>query len=166
MRLFSIELPGYDSVISRALAFAAATVGLASPALALDQQQGLTFRIYEIGEAMDRFYPLVGGQTPNVDERRALIDCSSPADFGGVTDFFIVECLGQLAIPAAGSYGFRLTSDDGSRLEIDGSEVVDHDGVHPATAKDGIVALEAGRHPFDLRYFENNAVQNWGHERA
>ena len=50
---------------------------------------------------------------------------------------------------------FRLTSDDGSRLTIDDQVVVDHDGLHGDTAKEGSVTLTAGTvHDLRLDYFE------------
>ena len=54
------------------------------------------------------------------------------------------QVLGNVNIATAGSYTFRLTSDDGSELIIDDTIVIDHDGLHGATAKDGTVTLTAG----------------------
>ena len=49
---------------------------------------------------------------------------------------------------------FRLTSDDGSKLWIDGKVVVDNDGVHPSTTVTGNVALTKGRHKVTVGYFQ------------
>src|SRR5687768_18342236 len=48
-------------------------------------------------------------------------------------------------ITTAGSYTFRLTSDDGSRLLIDNALVINHDGLHGATPMEGTVTLTTGR---------------------
>ena len=61
---------------------------------------------------------------------------------------------GILTIQTAGTYTFKLTSDDGSRLLIDDVVVIDNDGPHPPTAVKGSVNLAAGSHKFDLRYFQ------------
>ncbi len=61
---------------------------------------------------------------------------------------------GHLRVPRTGVYGFHLTSDDGSRLIVDDSVVVDHDGVHGASERSGWVALEAGFHSIELRFFQ------------
>lgn len=53
----------------------------------------------------------------------------------------------------SGSYSFHLTSDDGSKLYIDGKLVVDNDGVHPLRQANESVRLEAGDHNFTLLYF-------------
>jgi autotransporter-associated beta strand protein len=118
-------------------------------------EPGLTFRLYDIRETMDQLYPLVPSQTPNVDEKRATIDWSGSADFAGYTQQFLVECFASLKIPAAGSYEFRMTSDDGSELWIGETLVIDHDGVHPATSMNGTLTLASGLHPLKLRFFQN-----------
>jgi hexosaminidase len=56
---------------------------------------------------------------------------------------------GYLHVPADGLYTFLLTSRDGSRLSIAGRTVVDHDGPHGITTKEGQIALRAGDHPFE-----------------
>ena len=63
------------------------------------------------------------------------------------------EFTGFLQVPADGVYAFFLSSDDGSRLEIDGELVVDNDGLHGMTERRGLVALAAGLHPLRVRYF-------------
>jgi hypothetical protein len=61
---------------------------------------------------------------------------------------------GYLRVPRTGVYGFYLTSDDGSRLIVDDSVVVDHDGVHGASERSGWVALAVGYHPIELQFFQ------------
>ena len=61
---------------------------------------------------------------------------------------------GYLWIDRAGSYEFELTSDDGSRLYIDGTTLVDNDGMHPPTSVRGSVTLQPGLHPLRVEYFE------------
>ena len=118
-------------------------------------EPGLTFRLYDIQEPMDQLYPLVPGQTPNVDEKRGTIDWSTSADFAGYTAQFLVECFASLDIATAGSYEFRLISDDGAELWIDETRVIDHDGLHAATPMDGSIALGTGLHPLKLLYFQS-----------
>lgn len=54
---------------------------------------------------------------------------------------------GFLRIPRDGNYRFHLTSDDGSRLVIDGKKVVDNDGVHPPSTAAGNIKLKMGTYP-------------------
>ena len=62
---------------------------------------------------------------------------------------------GQLAAPRDAEYTFMVSSDDGSRILIDGKEVVEQDGIHPAgTIREGKVKLTKGAHEFRLEYFQ------------
>lgn len=56
--------------------------------------------------------------------------------------------------PKDANYTFHLSSDDGSRLEIDGKVVVDNDGVHPMGVKTGRIKLSQGQHEVRVDYFE------------
>ena len=69
-------------------------------------------------------------------------------------DNFGVVFDGYLDIPAKGQYRFRLASDDGARLIVDGKTVVDHDGIHPANEKAGNVRLDKGVVTVRIEYFE------------
>lgn len=63
---------------------------------------------------------------------------------------------GYIDIPATGIYTFALASDDGAILRIGGRVVVDNDGEHPRSKRADQVALSAGLHPLELRYFDYN----------
>lgn len=69
-------------------------------------------------------------------------------------EWFAIRFEGRLMAPRAGSYRFRLNSDDGSRLYIDGQLVVDNDGVHPPKAVEGAVQLTPGPHSIVVEYFQ------------
>ncbi|MCG3121824.1 MAG: hypothetical protein GIKADHBN_00195 [Phycisphaerales bacterium] len=62
---------------------------------------------------------------------------------------------GLVRIPADGVYTFYTKSDDGSRLTIGTTVVVDNDGPHSAFEKSGKAALAAGWHPIEVTFFEN-----------
>jgi outer membrane protein OmpA-like peptidoglycan-associated protein len=82
--------------------------------------------------------------------------------FPGVTDrfeWFALDYRGAFAVPAAGTYRFRLTSDDGSRLLIDGRQVIDNDGIHGANAVEESVQLEEGVHAIEVQYFQGPRVE-------
>jgi predicted esterase len=53
-----------------------------------------------------------------------------------------------------GQYTFYLTSDDGSKLWINNTLVIDHDGIHGATEKGGSITLAPGYYPIKVDYFE------------
>ncbi|RYZ67899.1 MAG: hypothetical protein EOP09_10290, partial [Proteobacteria bacterium] len=56
-----------------------------------------------------------------------------------------------------GEYQFRLRSDDGSMLYINGTTVVDNNGLHQAEAREGSMTLTAGSHDFVLDYYQGPA---------
>ncbi|WP_320111252.1 metallophosphoesterase [Draconibacterium orientale] len=70
-------------------------------------------------------------------------------------DYFAFEYNAYLKIDKKGVYRFFTYSDDGSQLFIDEELVVDNDGSHSASRKDGSIALEAGYHKIKLLYFES-----------
>lgn len=59
---------------------------------------------------------------------------------------------GFLKIDRAGEYWFRLGSDDGSRVVIDGETVVNNDGTHAFIGLRGAKTLEAGVYPIRVEY--------------
>ncbi len=122
------------------------------------QEPGVTLRTYDVRVPLSQICTLKPGQTPNVDKLMPVIDWTSAADFG-FEDNFLTHALGNIDIPAEGAYTFRLTSDDGSRLYIDDALVVDHDGLHGATSKDGVVTLTEGYHALRVEYFEAGGGQ-------
>src|ERR1700741_2017385 len=77
--------------------------------------------------------------------------------FPGVTnrfEWFALDYRGVFTVDAAGSYRFRLASDDGSRLLIDGRQVIDNDGVHGAAEVEETVTLTEGVHAIEGQYFQ------------
>lgn len=61
--------------------------------------------------------------------------------------------------PESDVYDFRLSSDDGAVITVDGEVVVDIDGSHSLRHKSGAIRLEKGYHEFELRYFDDSAGQ-------
>jgi len=83
-------------------------------------------------------YPSTGGNFPGCDFR----------------DHFYVRWEGALWINTGGRYKFLTTSDDGSKLLIDGSQVLDNGGWHGMRRREGSVDLTAGTHPLIMEFFE------------
>ncbi len=81
-------------------------------------------------------------------------------------EFFNFDFNGYLFINTGGTYYFYLNSDDGSRLYIDGLQVVDFDGLHGTSGSNGgygiksaAVALDAGPHTIRVIFFEYTGGQ-------
>jgi len=89
-------------------------------------------------------------------------DQSFEVGFPGVTDrfeWFAIDYRGAFAAPAEGMYRFRLTSDDGSRLIIDGQRVIDNDGIHGPSPVEDSVRLSEGVHSIEVQYFQGPRVE-------
>lgn len=90
--------------------------------------------------------PLYAGVSPQV----TFLD----ADFKGLEKNFALIGDGYLSIPEDDIYTFRLISDDGSQLLIDGKKIIDNDGLHGADLVDGSIGLKKGAHELHLEYFQ------------
>ncbi len=122
------------------------------------QEPGVTMRVFDVQVVLDDYCTLKTGQTPNVDKLMPTINWSTTADFG-IADRFVTEVTGSLNITNPGEYHFRITSDDGARLLLDGDTVVDHPGRHGATPKDGAATLTAGPHALRIDHFDGDFGQ-------
>lgn len=77
--------------------------------------------------------------------------------FPGLPDrleWFAIDYTGRFWIAEPGAYRFFLTSDDGSRLYIDGKQVIDNDGLHAPETVANIVNLKSGVHEMRVSYFQ------------
>jgi hypothetical protein len=73
----------------------------------------------------------------------------------GLADYVSVRWFGQIQPFYSQTYTFYTTSDDGSRLWINGQLVVDNWFAQPPTERSGTIALAAGqRYPLVMEYFE------------
>lgn len=112
------------------------------------QTTGLKYEYFEqrfknAGDAMKGATPTRVGRV----KAPMLPKVHRPDDFG-------FRLTGKLRAPSAGDYTFYLTSDDGSRLWIDGESVIDHDGIHSSSEKQGKRHLSRGLHDMRITMFE------------
>jgi len=70
-----------------------------------------------------------------------------------------LEFTGYVRVPATGVYRFITESDDGSRLYIGGSMIVDNDGQHGMQEASGVIALSEGYHPIQVVFFQRSGGQ-------
>jgi hypothetical protein len=68
---------------------------------------------------------------------------------------FALQFSGFIQIDKPGKYTFYTQSDDGSKLYIDGKEVVNNDGNHGVQEETGSVELTAGKHTIRVDYYNN-----------
>ncbi|MEC3908482.1 family 20 glycosylhydrolase [Tamlana sp. 2201CG12-4] len=73
---------------------------------------------------------------------------------------FGLQFKGYLDAPEIGVYSFYLRSDDGSTLKVGDKTVVDNDGGHGVIEVRGQIALEKGKHPIHIKYFEGSGGES------
>lgn len=77
--------------------------------------------------------------------------------FPGIEDkfeWFAIRYSGSFNVAVSGAWKFRISSDDGTKLFIDGKLVLGNDGVHPPRVAEGTVELSDGDHDMVLEYFQ------------
>ena len=124
-----------------------------TPAVAVESPQaGLLFKEYD---AVWEKLPDFGACTPIQDgvAQAVNLEVTSRREALGLLfeGFFLA--------PEDGIYLFHCTSNDGSKLYLDGKVIVDNDGLHKYSTKSGIVALDKGYHPMRVEYFESGGQE-------
>ncbi|MCB1479112.1 MAG: VCBS repeat-containing protein, partial [Rhodobiaceae bacterium] len=104
------------------------------------------------------------GQNANTPDGTGFINTldedNIPALHGGTGDDFALRFSTTLQVTSAGTYTFELASDDGSKLFVDGQEVIDWDGRHSASPLSGAIDLASGAHEIVIIYFEAGGGQD------
>ena len=75
-------------------------------------------------------------------------------DFGPFKDNFAFVATGYLFLEKDDNVVIQLSSDDGSRLYLDGQRLIDNDGPHGMEPKEAEIALRSGYHALRLEYFQ------------
>lgn len=96
--------------------------------------------------------------SPNLDVSTRSFSSGFPG-VQNLVEWFAIRFKGRLAVSVAGRYEFRLNSDDGSNLYVNGSLVIDNDGTHSTQARDGSTNLVAGDADLRIDYFQGPADQ-------
>jgi hexosaminidase len=124
-------------------------VNLQVPTDAADFQSGLNLQVFA-GDisSLDDFSQMK--QSKQLTANEIKIPADVPDDHFGLIFSGIID------IPADGVYTFYSSSDDGSRLYLNGDLLVCNDGIHGMEIEYGQAALAAGKHTLKLEYFENN----------
>jgi len=70
------------------------------------------------------------------------------------SEWFAVDSRGAFVVDEPGTYSFRLTSDDGSELYLDGALVIRNDGYHVTHTAVASSTLGAGPHSIAVPYWQ------------
>ena len=101
---------------------------------------------------MNRLYYLGKGTMPTINLRdynqfQSVVPNVPDANYAWVI-------YGSIKIVTEGSYDLCITSDDGSRLFVDGALLVDNEGLHGALEKCGTLSLTKGPHVIYIEGFQ------------
>ncbi|HEX9512010.1 MAG TPA: PA14 domain-containing protein [Puia sp.] len=131
---------------------------------AINQYGSSKFNLQDSSSLTYNFY------SPYTANNLAAIATSTPASTGSSTTFtlgvttatanFALQFNGYINIATAGTYTFYTSSDDGSNLYLDGTLLVNNDGIHATQEKSGTVTLTAGSHPIQTNYFQQGGGQS------
>jgi hypothetical protein len=76
-------------------------------------------------------------------------------------DFFYFQFDGYINITTGGSYQFRTTSNEGSRLTLNNIVIVNNDGLHGNVTVTSVAkVLSSGPYPINVKYFEYTGGQS------
>lgn len=91
----------------------------------------------------DALSPVATGQCVNFDISNRTVN-----------DDFAFRFTSNIEITSSGTYTFYTNSDDGSKLFINGTEVVNNDGTHAPKELSGSINLNSGSHEIVVTFFE------------
>jgi len=101
-----------------------------------------------------------GGRTPalvRVDPVLSFETAQKGLGSSGLVQNVYVRWCGYINAPEEAKYVFFLVSCDGSRLVLDGQELVNNGGFHALQEKSGEKTLKAGAHELEIEYYLGSA---------
>jgi autotransporter-associated beta strand protein len=127
-------------------------------------QAGLAYNYYRVGGPL---IPLFSAQTPFSTGIRTTVTVATGTNpFEVRTTSWSVRYIGYLTVPADGVYTLSTRSDDGSRLYIGSTLVVDNNFAQDGSVtRSGVIALATGSHLLTVEYAQgsggNLLFVNW-----
>lgn len=122
-------------------------------------EAGLLAEYYRTPEGSEEFPDFPASKAPDLKRVDKDINFASTQDDWPGTpfkEFFYIRWTGTIRVPAEGKYTFFLVSDDGSRLFIDGKQILDNGGAHAMEEVSGNLQLTAGDHTLKVEFFEKD----------
>jgi hypothetical protein len=124
---------------------------------------GLRGEFFDFNQPLDAL-PDLTGLSPDVTKLLSAVNLRNPDDVLGSDTFgvglgknFAARFSGLLRVQTAGTYTFILGVDDGARLVIAGTPVVEADGAGEFVEGTGTIDLSAGDLPIEIEYFQRDA---------
>ncbi|VAX17974.1 beta-galactosidase [hydrothermal vent metagenome] len=122
------------------------------------------YELVKLGEGVEvRFYKGKFGATPNylsmTPDKISKTDQFQLEDIELVPTHYALLLIGAVNINKAGEYVFYCGSNDGSKLYVDNTLLIDNDGGHGYQEKYGKINLDEGVHKIEVRYFQQGGGQ-------
>jgi len=121
---------------------------------------GLVGQYWNVGKDVKKFPDdcVCGTPSPVRIDGMINFDTKEGRGFGDLPwkEQFAAVWTGMLRVPKDGEVTFTLKSHDGSKLYLNGTLFLDHDGIHPFKESAGkSVSLKKGDHEIRVEYFQN-----------
>ena len=143
-----------DQVLKAALQFPGSRMSNPITTVFLTVDPAVNGVRYEYFEGSWEFLPDMKSMTP---VRTGVTYDIGLSDLSSRTRNYGLVFKGMVSLPADGEYTFSLSSDDGSRLFIDGKEFINNDGLHGSVEVSHKANFSRGKHLIEVHYF-----QQWG----
>ncbi|MEQ8421649.1 MAG: PA14 domain-containing protein [Arenibacter algicola] len=115
---------------------------------------GIAVNFYITNDSGDMYDKLANSTQPIFNGVAPAIHLPDAGSMAEVSEGFYVEFNGYIKSEVAVSKTFRLVSDDGSILKLNGKEIIDNKGDHAPTAVDGSGKLIHGYNSFKLQFHQ------------
>lgn len=123
--------------------------------------QGAIANVYKLPDTTTKLpdfsnmTPLARLLSPNIDVPLRNYTLGVPG-LEGLNEWFGIRYDFDLYLPADGFYEFAVESDDGAKLFVAGTLVLDNDGLHSSSRQESgpLEKFRAGRHALRLDYFQ------------
>ena len=135
----------------------------------VDEEQGLLGAVWKIPAGTDKLPdfaslgdPIGTFVVPTIYTSARPFNAGFPgveSEGEAVKEWYAVRYVGLVNATREAEYTFRMESSDGAKLYIDDKLVIDNDGVHGPTAKEGMITLPKGKHRIVVEYFKTAGAQ-------
>lgn len=137
--------------------------GIAKPS---DTLNGLLGEVFPLGGEVDALpdFSSLGDPAaiiavPNLDIAPRGFEQGFPGVDGELVEWFGIRFNGSFNVVEEGEYDLCLNSDDGSKLFLEDTLVVDNDGIHGPKEACELVYLEPGEYVLRVEYFQGPRTQ-------
>ncbi len=120
------------------------------------KSEGLAANFYPIDHAEIVYEALTDKSLPSFNAIAPAIHITGEDfPFKEQARIFYLEFRGFIKSASSQKKYFRLVSDDGSKLKINGKEIIDNDGSHSPRPRDGVATLKSGLNEFKVQHYNS-----------